>query len=94
MDYVSQMIDEADDATKVKAIKRKTTAQNLFFMMTRGIETYDQACEAQKLMEEEYTSNRQIIDDITFKNSCEGFRKVNVQIRYEVLTGIIKEVLS
>jgi len=94
MDYVSQMIDEADDATKVKSIKRKTTAQNLFFMMTRGIETYDQACEAQKLMEEEYTSNRQIIDDITFKNSCEGFRKVNVQIRYEVLTGIIKEVLS
>jgi len=94
MDYVSQMIDEADDATKVKAIKRKTTAQNLFFMMTRGIETYDQVCEAQKLMEEEYTSNRQIIDDITFKNSCEGFRKVNVQIRYEVLTGIIKEVLS
>lgn len=94
MDYISQMIDEADDATKVKAIKRKTTAQNLFFMMTRGIETYDQACEAQKLMEEEYTSNRQIIDDITFKNSCEGFRKVNVQIRYEVLTGIVEEVLS
>ena len=94
MDYINQMIDESDDATKVKAIKRKTTAQNLFFMMTRGIETYDQVCEAQKLMEEEYTSNRQIIDDITFKNSCEGFRKVNVQIRYEVLTGIIKEVLS
>ena len=50
MDWITQMVDEADDATKIKAIKRKTTVQNLFFMMTHGIKTYEQAVAAVQLM--------------------------------------------
>ena len=94
MDWITQMVDEADDATKIKAIKRKTTVQNLFFMMTHGIKTYEQAVAAVQLMNDEYTSGNAIIDDITYKNSCEGFRKVNVEIRYQILTQIIDEVLN
>lgn len=94
MDWITQMVDEADDATKIKAIKRKTTVQNLFFMMTHGIKTYEQAVAAVQLMNDEYTSGNAIIDDITYKNACEGFRKVNVEIRYQILTQIIDEVLN
>jgi len=94
MDYITQMIDEADDATTKKEIKRKTTIQNLFFMMTRGIKTYDDAWVAVQLMNDEYNSGKAIIDDVTFKNSCEGFRRTNVEIRYQILTGIINKVLN
>jgi len=94
MDWITQMVDEADDATKIKAIKRKTTVQNLFFMITHGIKTYEQAVAAVQLMDDEYKSGNAIIDDITYKNSCEGFRKVNVEIRYKILTQIIDEVLN
>ena len=63
-------------------------------MMTHGIKTYEQAVAAVQLMNDEYTSGNAIIDDITYKNSCEGFRKVNVEIRYQILTQIIDEVLN
>ena len=94
MDWITQMIDEADDATTIKEIKRKTTVQNLIFMMTHGIKTYEQAVAAVQLMNDEYKSGNAIIDDVTYKNACEGFRKVNVEIRYQILTQIIDEVLN
>lgn len=94
MDWITQMIDEADDATTIKEIKRKTTVQNLLFMMSHGIKTYEQAVTAVQLMNDEYKSGNAIIDDITYKNACEGFRKVNVEIRYQILTQIIDEVLN
>ena len=94
MDWINQMIDDADDATTIKEIKRKTTVQNLIFMMTHGIKTYEQAVAAVQLMNDEYKSGNAIIDDVTYKNACEGFRKVNVEIRYQILTQIIDEVLN
>jgi hypothetical protein len=94
MDWITQMIDEADDATTIKEIKRKTTVQNLIFMMTHGIKTYEQAVAAVQLMNDEYKSGNAIIDDVTYKNACEGFRKVNVEIRHKILTQIIDEVLN
>ena len=94
MDWINQMIDDADDATTIKEIKRKTTVQNLIFMMTHGIKTYEQAVAAVQLMNDEYKSGNAIIDDVTYKNACEGFRKVNVEIRYQILTQIVDEVLN
>ena len=97
MDYISQMLDEATamkDGEKIKAIKRKTTVQNLLFMMTRGIKTYDEAVRAVNLMETEYKSGKNMIDDISFKNSCEGFRKVNVEIRHKVLTKVVEQSIN
>lgn len=97
MDYITQMLDEATamkDGEKIKSIKRKTTVQNLCYLMNHGIETYDQAVQAVNLMDTEYKSGKNVIDDITFKNSCEGFRRVNVEIRHKVLIEILEKVLN
>ena len=86
-----------------KMLKRRTTWQNLYWMMCqeKGIMTYDQAVEALKLHEVAYKNKDRFYgeegedhDDLTFKNSCEGSRKVNIEFRYEILTEIIDEVTS
>ena len=75
-------------------------------MMCHGISTYDQAVEAVKLHEQEYTrkdkfftdvkdfvENEEVVgDDLTFKNSCEGSRTLNIEHRYLILLSIVREV--
>ena len=95
-----------DNILEETVLKRKTTVLNLFWMMCNGINTYEQAVEAMKLHDEEYlrkdkfftdvyeyAENEEIVgDDLTFKNSCEGTRKLNIEHRYLILTDIISRV--
>ena len=82
-----------------KMIKRRSTWQNLFWMMCHGILTYEQSVEALKLHEEAYKNKDRFKDpeggdhdDLTFKNSCEGSRAINIEFRYEILNEIINKV--
>ena len=84
-------------------LKRRSTWQNLFWMMCQenGIMTYDQAVDALKLHEIAYKNKNRFFgeegsdyDDLTFKNSCEGSRAVNIEFRYQILTEIIQEVTA
>ena len=86
-----------------KMLKRRSTWQNLYWMMCQenGIMTYDQAVEALKLHEVAYKNKNRFFgeegsdyDDLTFKNSCEGSRAVNIEFRYQILTEIIQEVTA
>ena len=102
--HILQMID--DNVLEETVLKRKTTVSNLFWMMCNGINTYEQAVEAVKLHDEEYLrkdkfftdvyeydENEEIVgDDLTFKNSCEGTRRINIEHRYLILTDIISRV--
>lgn len=101
--YLTKMVDERILTEKTL---RKMVAQNLFWMMCHGVSTYDQAVEAIKLHEQEYTrkdkfftdvkdfvENEEVVgDDLTFKNSCEGSRKLNIEHRYLILLSIVREV--
>ena len=101
---ILQMID--DNVLEETSLKRKTTVLNLFWMMCNGINTYEQAVEAMKLHDEEYlrkdkfftdvyeyAENEEVVgDDLTFKNSCEGTRRINIEHRYLILTDIISRV--
>ena len=41
----------------------------------------------------EYAENEEVVgDDLTFKNSCEGTRKINIEHRYLILLSIVREV--
>ena len=98
------MID--DNVLEENLLKRKSTVLNLFWMMCNGIQTYDEAVEAMKLYNEEYNrkdkfftdvyeyaENEEVVgDDLTFKNSCEGTRKINIEHRYLILSDIIRRV--
>ena len=101
--YLTRMVDER---VLTEKSLRKMVAQNLFWMMCHGISTYDQAVEAVKLHEQEYTrkdkfftdvkdfvENEEVVgDDLTFKNSCEGSRTLNIEHRYLILLSIVREV--
>lgn len=80
-------------------LKRRTTWQNLFWMLCNGILTYEQVIEALKLHEIAYNDKKRFMDeeggpydDLTFKNACEGTRKQNIQFRHTILTEIISKV--
>jgi len=102
--YITQMIE--NKVLDEKSLKRKTTVQNLFWMLCNGILTYDQAVEAVKLHEKEYlrkdkfftdvkefAENQEVVgEDLTFKNSCEGSRSINIEHRYLILSEIVAKV--
>lgn len=102
--HILEMID--DNVLEENLLKRKSTVLNLFWMMCNGIQTYDEAVEAMKLYDEEYNrkdkfftdvyeyaENEEVVgDDLTFKNSCEGTRKINIEHRYLILSDIIRRV--
>ena len=102
--YVQQMIQ--DNILDKVALTRKSTVQNLFWMVCNGVNTYEQACDAVRLHEIEYLRKDRFFtdvyefgegeevfgDDLTFKNSCEGSRKMNIEHRYLILSEIIRKV--
>ena len=99
--YITQMIDEATSKEEVVKLKRKVVLQNLFWMMCNGINSYEHAQQALELHEKAYTDKTLFFapkgeenDDLTFKNACEGSRKVNVEFRHRVLTEIVDKVLD
>lgn len=92
-DFIVRMIDEK--VLDEKTLKRKSAVQNLFWMMCNGIETYDQAKEAVLLHEKAFQDKSRVFEeDVTFKNACEGARKLNVEIRYIILNEIVEKVKS
>ena len=96
LDFINQLIDEADSKDEVNKIKRKSTIQNLFWMMFNGIVTYQQAKVAVELHEKAYTNYTRTYgdDEATFKIACSGSRKANIEFRYMVLKEIIDEVTT
>tara|TARA_B100000427_G_C15501756_1_gene592323 strand:+ start:424 stop:1770 length:1347 start_codon:yes stop_codon:yes gene_type:complete len=84
-----------------KMLKRRSTWQNLFWMLCNGIMSYEQAVAAVRLHETAWNDKNRFFgaegedfDDLTFKNSCEGSRAVNVEFRHIILSEIVGKVLA
>ena len=85
----------------------KTLIQNLFFMMYHGLSSYDHVKEAIALHKKAYndksnffypkwSNNKEHVDfnDLTFKNACEGARKINIEFRHLQLMEIVTKVIG
>ena len=103
-EYVAEFIAEVDGSDmepkeKTKEIKRLTTKvnlMNLFWMMCKGIDTYQQARLAVDLHKAAYDNSVRCYgeDEATFKTACQGSRKSNLEFRYIVLNEIIEAVVN
>ena len=103
-EYVAEFIAEVDGSDmepkeKTKEIKRLTTKvnlMNLFWMMCKGIDTYQQARLAVDLHKAAYDDSVRCYgdDEATFKTACQGSRKSNLEFRYIVLNEIIEAVVN
>jgi len=104
---LAQLIDEASGKEEKKLLKRKSLIQNLFFLMYNGLTTYEQVKDAIVLHDKAYNDKSNFFfpkwsekveheqfNDLTFKNACEGSRRINMQFRYCQLTKIMSEVMG
>ena len=104
---LAQLIDEASGKEEKKLLKRKSLIQNLFFMMYNGLTTYEQVKDAIVLHDKAYNDKSNFFfpkwgekveheqfNDLTFKNACEGSRRINMEFRYRQLTKIMSEVMG
>lgn len=93
-EYIDKMLDE--NILPEKTLKRKSTVQNLFYMMCNGIETYEEAKQAVVLHEKAYQDKDRFFnyndEEYTFKSCCDGLRKQNVEFRHIILTEIVEKV--
>jgi len=96
MDFVIRMIH--DEIIDKKVLKQKAKVQNLYWMMTtaNGIETYDDACAAMSKQEIAYADKNRVFgeEDKTFRQCCEGMSNENLEVRYEILSEILAEVVG
>ena len=107
-EILNQLIDEASSKDDVKYLKTKTLIQNLFFMMCNGgLSSYDHIKEAIELHKKAYNDKSNFFypkwstkeehkdfDDLTFRNACEGARKINIEFRYLQLMKIATKVVG
>ena len=107
-EILSRLIDETSSKEDVKYLKTKTLIQNLFFMMYHGeLSSYDHIKEAIELHKKAYNDKSNFFypkwstkeehkdfDDLTFRNACEGARKINIEFRYLQLMKIVTKVVG
>ena len=107
-EILNQLIDETSSKEDVKYLKTKTLIQNLFFMMYHGeLSSYDHIKEAIELHKKAYNdksnffypkwsknTEHENFNDLTFKNACEGARKINIEFRYLQLMQIVSKVIG
>lgn len=96
MDFINRMIDE--EILDKKVLKQKAKVQNLYWMMTaaNGIQTYDEAVAAVEKQEAAYQDKRRTFgeEDKTFRQCCEGMSYDNLEVRYQILSEILSEVVG
>lgn len=96
MDFMTRMIHE--EILDKKVLKQKAKVQNLYWMMTapNGIQTYDEAVAATEKQEIAYRDKQRTFgeEDKTFRQCCEGMTNENMQVRYEILSEILSEVVE
>ena len=106
-EILSRLIDETSAKEDIKYLKTKTLIQNLFFMMYNGLSSYDHIKEAIELHKKAYNDKSNFFypkwstkeehedfDDLTFRNACEGSRKINIEFRYLQLMKIVTKVVG
>tara|TARA_S200000501_G_C20807188_1_gene736703 strand:+ start:249 stop:1547 length:1299 start_codon:yes stop_codon:yes gene_type:complete len=106
-EILNQLIDETSAKEEIKYLKTKTLIQNLFFMMYHGLSSYDHVKEAIALHKKAYhdksnffypkwskKEEHEDFNDLTFKNACEGARKINIEFRHLQLMQIVTKVIG
>lgn len=96
MDFIIRMIHE--EILDKKVLKQKSKVQNLYWMMTtpNGVQTYDDAVAVMEKQETAYLDKQRTFgeEDKTFRQCCDGMSYENLQVRYEILSEILAEVVG